>query len=444
MRPEDNALAARPGLTLSAVKTALREWQGHMRRGAQMPSEEEYAAALALVPILPNPPAYLARTLRALADFCVSQGRLEDAASLFAKVAEGRGKKSELFWRDYAGLLFRLALKRLAAGQVALATAAFQTAADLLRGPADLPEVWVAAWNGYSETALWFERAGDNLPAGLYAEHALAFAARLKAWDRAGSWLRALATAGQHRQGAARALVWLRRMQELRSQGWPEALAGAVQAAVGLAQAESALGRLAGSTAIFSEAEVWLREAGGESPALADLHLAWGLALGADEGRAHLEEARGLRLRLLGASHPRTREAEQALLGLETQAPPPADAGPRDWDGGARFTEAPGDRRGEGAGNLLFENSAAELKRLHRRLVRLCHPDTAPEGEAAAWHELMVKVNLAAEAGDLFVLRTLLRETLARRAADRKTPAKPEAEIRSEGVETWIEEDLKP
>ena len=168
------------------------------------------------------------------------------------------------------------------------------------------------------------------------------------------------------------------------------------------------------------------------------------MALGSAEGRAHLEEARGLRLRLLGPSHARTREAEQALLGLETQAPPPADATPRDWDGGVRFTEAPGARAGQGPGNLLFENSAAELKRLHRRLVRLCHPDAAPAGEAAAWHELMVKVNLAAEAGDLFILRTLLRETLARRAADRKIPAKPQSAARPKGVETWIEEDLKP
>jgi hypothetical protein len=423
LRPEDAAQPARPGLTLSTVKTALREWQGHMRRGAQIPSEDEYAAALALVPDLPNPAAYLARTLRALADFCVAQGRLDDAASLFGQVAEGRGKKSEAFWRDYAGLLFRLALKRLAAGQVALANGTFQEAAALLRGPADFPEVWTAAWNGYSETALWFERAGDLLPAGMYAEHALVFAAKLGAWDAAGAWLRKLAQTGQHRSGGARALVWLRRMQALQGEAWPEALNAAVQAAVGLAQAETSLGRVSGATEIFSEAETWLRQAGGESPALADLHLAWGLALGAREGRAHLEEALHLRQRLLGPSHPRTREAQQALMGLDTAVPGPADETPRDWDGGARFTEsaaAPVD--GFQAGFPL-ESAAAELKRLHRRLVRLCHPDKAPRREAAAWHELMVKVNLASEAGDLFTLRALLRETLARKAADRGTPA---------------------
>lgn len=421
MRLEDEEASARAGLTLAAVKAALRDWQGHMRRGAQIPSEDEYAAALTLVPLLPNPAAYLARTLRALADFCVAQGRLDDAASLFAKVAEGRGKKSEFFWRDYASLLFRLALKRVAAGQVALANAALQQAAELLRGPADLPEVWLAAWNGYSETALWFERAGDALPASLYSEHALAFAARLGAWDAAGSWLRKLAQTAQHRAGARRALVWLRRMQALRSAGWPEALRTAVHAAVGLAQAENALGRASGAVEIFSEAETWLREAGGESVELADLHLAWGLALGTEAGRSHLEEALGLRRRLLGPSHPRTREAEQALNGLETQAPPPADAGPRDWDGGARFTEAVPES--DHAWAPPVEEGTNELKRLHRRLVRLCHPDAAPIGEAANWHELMVKVNLAAEAGDLFTLRTLLRETLARRAAERKTPA---------------------
>ncbi|HTA16443.1 MAG TPA: J domain-containing protein [bacterium] len=424
MRPEDAGQAARPGLTLSTVKTALREWQGHMRRGAQIPSEDEYAAALALVPVLPNPAAYLARTLRALADFCVSQGRLDDAASLFAQVAEGRGKKSEAFWRDYAGLLFRLALKRLAAGQVALANGTFQEAAALLRGPADFPEVWTAAWNGYSETALWFERAGDILPAGMYAEHALAFAAKLDAWDAAGAWLRKLAQTGQHRSGAARALAWLRRMRALQGDAWPEALSAAVQAAVGLAQAETSLGRVSGATEIFSEAETWLRQAGGESLGLADLHLAWGLALGVGEGRAHLEEALRLRLRLLGPSHPRTREAEQALMGLDTGIPAPADETPRDWDGGTRFGEAAASGAVEGfQAGVPPESAAGELKRLHRRLVRLCHPDQAPRKEAAAWHELMVKVNLASEAGDLFTLRALLRETLARRAADRRTPA---------------------
>jgi hypothetical protein len=423
LKPEDAVQAARPGLTLSTVKTALREWQGHMRRGALMPSEDEYAAALALVPVLPNPAAYLARTLRALADFCVSQGRLDDAASLFAQVAEGRGKKSEVFWRDYAGLLFRLALKRLAAGQVALANATFQEAAALLRGPADFPEVWTAAWNGYSETALWFERAGDALPAGLYAEHALAFAAKLGAWETAGAWLRKLAQTGRHRSGAPRALVWLRRMQELQA-AWPEALNAAVQAAVGLAQAETSLGRVSGATEIFSEAETWLRQAGGESPALADLHLAWGLALGLGAGRAHLEEALSLRKRMLGPSHPRTHEAQQALLGLDTRIPVPADKTPRDWDGGLRFAEAAASMLPEGfQAGVPGDGAAGELKRLHRRLVRLCHPDTAPSGEAATWHELMVKVNLASEAGDLFTLRALLRETLARRAADRRTPA---------------------
>jgi hypothetical protein len=47
-------------------------------------------------------------------------------------------------------------------------------------------------------------------------------------------------------------------------------------------------------------------------------------------------------------------------------------------------------------------------------LARLCHPDGAAYEEAAWRHELMVRVNQAADAGDLFSLRALFREALAR------------------------------
>jgi tetratricopeptide (TPR) repeat protein len=413
--PEEASALPRAGLTLLAVKAALQKWQGHMRRGAQLQSEDEFAAALALVPLMPNPPAYLARTLRGLADLCVLRGRLEEAAGLFERVAGGGGRRSDVFWRDYAVLLFRLALKRVAAGQAAPANEALQRAAELLRGPADQPEAWNAAWEGYAETALWFERAGEILPAGLYAEHALAFASRLGLWAEAGHWLGRMAQAGQHRAGAARGLVWVGRLQALRHEGWPGALEAAVRAAVALAQFESSLGREAGAAEIFATAETWLREAGGESPALADLHLGWGLALGSREGRAHLELALSLRRRLLGPAHFRTLEAEQALQGLSTEAPPrPADEAPRAWDGGAQFAvDAPA------------TGAAAELKRLHRRLARMVHPDGAPDADAAWRHELMVRINRAAEVNDLFSLRALMREALARLAADRPRSVAP-------------------
>src|SRR5665213_806901 len=75
--------AARATLTLAAAKAALQKWQGHMRRGAQLQNETEYAAALALVPQLPQPAVYQARTLRALADLYHATGRLDEAASVF-------------------------------------------------------------------------------------------------------------------------------------------------------------------------------------------------------------------------------------------------------------------------------------------------------------------------------------------------------------------------
>lgn len=410
MRPDELADGGDPraGLTLLTVQVGLKQWQGHMRRGAQLPSEDEYAAALALVPVLPHPAAYLARTLRGLADLYSAQGRLEEAAGLFARIAEGRGKKSEVFWGDYTGLLFKLALKRIGAGQAAAANATLAQAAELLRGPADLPGAWAAAWEGYAETALWFERAGEEIPAGLYTEHALSSAEKLGRLPSAVSWLRKMASTGQQRAGAPRALVYLERLRSLGGAADEGALAQAVATAVSLAQAEWALGRGPGATEIFSTVESWLRADGRESPALADLHLAWGLALGPQNGKAHLELALQLRRRLLPPGSVRIREAEQALNGIAAGPVAPGDGTPRTWDGGAQF-----------GGELPGTGWDAEVRRLHRKLARLCHPDAA--GPAAVWsHEMTVRVNQAAQDGDLGALRGLFRETLARLAEDRR------------------------
>jgi tetratricopeptide (TPR) repeat protein len=398
--------ASEAALTLGMVKRALRDWQNHMRRAALLQSEDEFAQALALVPSTPHPAAYLARTLRGLADLFVSQGRLDEAVGLFERVAQGGGRLSERFWCDYATLLFRLGLQRIGTGRVALANEALARAGAILEGPAQGAGLWRTAFEGYGETALWFERAGESIPAAFYGEKALTLAGRLEDGPAAGLLLRRLALAGQSKGGVVRALHWLERLQALRN-AWPEALGVAVQIAVSLAHNELALGRAGAAEAVFAAAETWLRASGLESLALADLHLGWGLALGPQRGRGHLETALSLRRRLLGPEHPRTREAEQALVGLANAVPSSAsDAGGlRLWDGGARF-EAP------------LSEPAGELKRLQRRLVRLCHPDAAPQ---QLWrHELMVRVNRAVEAGDVFTLRGLLREAFGRLSEQRK------------------------
>jgi hypothetical protein len=410
--------AARATLTLAAAKAALQKWQGHMRRGAQLQSETEYAAALALVPQLPQPAVYQARTLRALADLYHATGRLDEAASVFERVTQGGGRLSEIFWRDYARLLFQLGLKRLGAGQVALANEALVQASQLLERP-DLAqatgsgagdEARLAALSGYAETALWFERAGEIVPAALYGEKFLDLAVRLKAWPEAGLWLRRLGASASQRAGAQRALVWLDRLQALQALGYPEALAQATAAACQLAQAEMSLGRAAGADALYARTEAWLKDAGPESLALADLYLSWGLAFSGAKGRPYLEQALSLRRRLLGPQHPRTREAEQALGGLPgAQAAASSDGQPQAWDGGGRF-------QGEEPA------VAAEAKRLHRRLARLCHPDGAQDpAEAQRRHQWMVKINAAAAAGDVLSLRLLMREVLAALAQARKT-----------------------
>ena len=410
--------AARAALTLAAAKAALHKWQGHMRRGAQLQNEAEYAAAIALVPMLPQPAVYQARTLRALADLYVATGRLDEAAAILERIAQSGGRLSEIFWRDYATLLFKLGLRRLGAGQVAKANEALVAAGQLLERPdfeaatgsSAGDEARLAALAGYGETALWFERAGERVPAALYAEKALALAARLKAWPEAGQWLRRLAQSGVQHGGADRALYWLDRLQALQSEGYADALTLAAQGASLLAQAELAVGRAAGAEALFKKTEDWLLAHGDESLALADLHLGWGLAFPGEQGRPHLELAVSLRKRLLGPQHVRTREAEQALGGLPPQAASePLDGQPQAWNGGGQF------------GAPALASTAAEVKRLHRRLAQLCHPDGAQDpAQEARRHDWMVRINAAAANGDLLTLRALMREVLATLAQGRR------------------------
>jgi hypothetical protein len=399
---EDSA-SARASLTLAAAKAALQKWQGHMRRGQQLRAESEYALALALVPLLPQPAAYSARTLRALADLYQVEGRLDEAAAFFGRVAQGGGRLSGKFWSDYTALLFKLGLRRLNAGQVALANDALAQAGQLLEkldAGEDGDAARLAAIQGYGETALWFERAAETLPASLYAERFIHLAVGLQAWAEVGAWLKRLAQAGGHRAGPQRAMHWLQRLQDLRNQGFTEALPQAAQAAGQLAQAELALGRAEGAQFIYTQTEQWLLEAAGDSLALADLYLTWGLTLGGPLGHAKLEQALSLRRRLLGPSHPRTREAEQALGGAPVEAAS-GNGEPQAWDGGGRFqSEGP--------------SWAEEVKKLHRQLARLCHPDgAASPDEAEQRHQRMVQINALAGAGDVLTLRRLLDEVTA-------------------------------
>ena len=128
-----------------------------------------------------------------------------------------------------------------------------------------------------------------------------------------------------------------------------------------------------------------------------------------------------LRRRLLGPNHPRTYEAQQALGGLDNPAsaqPDGAEGATRQWDGGAQF-EAP----------ASSESASAAMKHLHRRLVRLCHPDGAANPSEGLWrHELMIRVNHAAEVHDIFSLRALLREAVGRLAARRSADSPTEVE----------------
>jgi tetratricopeptide (TPR) repeat protein len=369
-----------------------------MRRGAQLRQEKEYLAALALVPEMADLKGALVRTLRGLADLYVEQGRLDDAAPLFERLAVEVESPTRVFWCDYVRLLFRLADQNLRQKQVAQASLRLEKIRSIALKAPGHPEMASLCRQGYLAVATLFEQAGEWIPAELYFDRAFEIPPSTGEPDALQA-VSELVWKAYWRRDLERADHWIARALTLPPH-LLRAKAGAVASRVA-----ALLGAL-GGTAVqdhlpkaadhyFSRAERVLREADPQGgPELADLLVAWAASSGDAAARPRYEEALRLREQSLGAEHPKTREL-RAALGL---------------GGGRGFTEgfaplgepeAPEPRAIYPAPWKARQATDAELKAAHRKLAKLVHPDQA-EGpdEFEARNRMMAEVNEAARAKD--------------------------------------------
>lgn len=369
-----------------------------MRRGAQLGSERELSAALALVPELPYPKAYLIRTLRALADLYMSTERPADAAALFGRLEQELPNPTKGFWCDYSAALFGAATQSLIQGHVAEASAALEKVSRIREG---LP-VWAplgqVLFQGYVGVATLFERAGEMLPAELYFTRAAAQAGRgVDSAEVLGVFFKQAVPAaelGQH----ARAERFLELAREAAGQD-PALIVRVAAQANALAQAAWDGKTNAQAARYFQMAEALCAPQPALQAQLSDQYLAWGLRHSGGAGRPWMEKALDLRQQIFPAGHAKIRQAEAALAALGQ--PTGAEA----W---SAFRVTPSTSAGVWT---QPRDAAVRVKRLQRRLALAAHPDHASgEAEALLRNELMRKVNEAASRLDLFALTQLAKE----------------------------------
>ncbi len=369
-----------------------------MRRGAQLGSEREYSAALALVPELPYPKAYLIRTLRALADLYMQGDRPADAAALFQRLEQELPTPTKGFWCDYSAALFGSATQSLIQGRVAEANQALAKVSRIREGLPDYAVLGQTLFQGYTVIATLFERAGDFLPAELYFTRAAAQAGRGVDSAELLSFFFKQATRAAELGQPARAERMLEMARDVAGQD-PALLLRVAAQANALAQSTWDGKTNAQATRYFLIAESLCAPQGALQGQLADQYLAWGMRHVGMAGRVYLEKALDIRRTVFGEQDPRTRQTQDALdaLGQPTGAeawsafrvtvPKPAGV----WT-------QPRDR-------------AVRVKRLQRRLALVAHPDHANgEADSVLRNELMRKVNEAASRQDLIALTQLAKE----------------------------------
>ena len=136
--------------------------------------------------------------------------------------------------------------------------------------------------------------------------------------------------------------------------------------------------------------------------------MTWGFQRLAPNGLELFEKAFRIRHALFGPEHPKTVEAKQAVQmqgrPLDT-ADRFAETEPevlQDWDGNRAFLDS------LAATNTADPEGESTLKQVHRRLVKMVHPDLAQDERSfKILNKLMIDVNAAAAAGNLFQLRQL-------------------------------------
>jgi tetratricopeptide (TPR) repeat protein len=405
------AAAARP------LQAAQSRWAGHLRRGAQLRSESDYLAALSLVPELADRRQGLIKTLRGLAELYAADGRLEEAALLFERVGQEASAPTKIFLCDYVRLLFSLAQHQLRAKQVAQANLSLEKIRDLAAKAEGHTEMQAICREGYLQVGAVFEQAQSWVPAELYLRRALEIKPVPGAPD-ALQVLSELAWRAYWRRDIDRADHWVDAMLELDTKllhpklGSSLARLAALLGALGAAAVQDHLPRA--SEHYFSWGERLLRQAAPSgSLELADLLVAWGSCSPSKQaGEERFEQALAMREAILGELHPKAIELRQALgLQVEGGFRPGFAFEPQVHTPKVRPYEAP-------------RASAAEIKALHRRLVKQVHPDQARGIEEFEMRNtLMLQINEAASGGDA--------ARLARLAA------KAKAELKKHG---WLRE----
>jgi tetratricopeptide (TPR) repeat protein len=398
------------------IPLPLAMWAGHMRRGKELRSEKEFAAALALIPKIHDARSHLIKTLRALADLYLEKQQYEEAAGLFERLGEEEPNPTRVFWCDYAKALFNLARQELKKSRAAQAASALERAEQVRRKLPDHAEMQDLAFYGYLDTALHFEFIKEYLPADLYFERAMAVPDHCGA-DRPDRLNIFLETSAQafNRRDFERAEHWANAALKTVD----HAASGKEAAALRVADFLAGLAQKAFQDYLPKVGERYYGWAesiinavkGPRCVERANLLMAWGFRRFKPNGAPLFDEAIKIREAVLGPDHAATREARQALDVTLKQVElsqdlgnPPAEDPAAGWDGARRFfdnvvraTEA---RRPLDGGE--------DLKELQRRLSKLVHPDLARDpDEFEALNDLMVEVNQAVADQDITRLRGL-------------------------------------
>jgi tetratricopeptide (TPR) repeat protein len=367
-----------------------------MRRGLQLQSESDYLAALALVPELADRKQGLIKTLRALAEFYAAHGRLEDAVLLFERVALEAAQPTKIFWCDYARLVFRLAEKQLRENHVAQANLSLEKIRELASKAPGHAEMEALCREAYLQVGAIFEQASSFVAAELYLQRALAIPPGPAAQDGL-KVLSELTWRAYDRRDFKRVDHWVEWALKLDTSalnpklGHPVARVAFLLGALGSSAAQNHLPELCDH--YFSWGERILRQAGGPqgSVELADLLVSWGSCASSKiVTELRFQEALDLREALLGDKHPKTLEL-RAALGLY---------GESGFKQG--FEHDPEPKKPEiRPFSTARAATKAEIKILHRRLVKLVHPDQAhSDEEFELRNTLMGQINEAAKAGD--------------------------------------------
>ncbi len=406
---------------------AMSRFLGHMRRGRQLKSESDYLAALALLPELAERRVNLARVLRGLADLYAETGKCDDAAALYARLAQDLNDPPRVFWCDYVRVLFKAAHASLREGRGAQASQYLEQAAATQARAKNHAETEVVAREGWLTTGGLYEQGKLYFAADLCFERAFALP-----YHEANDGMQIcaeLAWRAYWRREELRLWHWIKRADELAKDGKSSFKTKAGQPLARLASCLAALAQAAQGDhlkdlcqKLFNfGAELLRKEGEALRPELSDLLVMWGSCLTQNPLKAELlmQEALDLREVIWGSEHPKVRELRQAL----------------GQDGGGGFQGGfdaydPQVRPQPNARNRRERPfspprvavkaraaTAEEIKRMHRKLVKLTHPDQARNPrDYELRNRLTVEINDAAareDAGALSHLALRARQELS-------------------------------